>query len=278
MSMEWPITAKIGSKDEFAQWLSCDRPGLIYRGQARCDWPLQPSLDRGVQKNVRYKDRLAEERRYLECFPHQAFRFLGPIERNLVAQDPQGKMVARMTVMQHFGAPTRLLDWTWSRAAAAYFACIDHCDNDGKIWWISHDAIVKSVDPLWEKHGFRRRKPLKGESIGQVKLESGIFKINAPKLVSMVFLPIPFPRVKAQQGLFTICSRLDMNHDAVLGKQVAKKDRGQVIIDAKLKKLIINFLESRGIDAITLQHAGADRVALRMAWEREISNRNWPSR
>jgi hypothetical protein len=47
--------------------------------------------------------------------------------------------------MQHYGAPTRLLDWTASPYVAAYFAVSDHLDENGAIWAF-HPATV--VDAL----------------------------------------------------------------------------------------------------------------------------------
>ena len=35
---------------------------------------------------------------------------------------------------QHYGVPTRLLDWTENPLVAAYFAVLDHPDDDGCIW------------------------------------------------------------------------------------------------------------------------------------------------
>lgn len=170
-----------------------------------------------------------------------------------------------MTVMQHFGAPTRLLDWTWSREVAAYFACIDNCEEDGRIWWTSHDAIVDSVHPYWEARGFTRGSKEQGD---EVILDTGIFREDVHEFVSMVFLSTPFPRAEAQRALFTIGTKLGMLHDIAIAYQVDESERGQIEIPAHLKWPIIGFLNSRNIHAASLQHAGADRIGLRMSWER----------
>lgn len=257
ISDEWP-QEDLNSNHDFEQWISRDPTReTIYRGQAESDWRLRPTLDRNIDKRLSYQDRLNEEHCYLNCYRNQARRFLGSIERSSIEKE-----VACMTVMQHFGAPTRLLDWTWSRAVAAYFACIDESSSNGTVWWISHDAIVKSVDSEWESRGFTRRPD------GQVNLEDGIFNPDIEAFVSMAFLRVPFARAQAQRSLFTIGSRLGMDHDPALAKQVCASSRGRVVIKACLKGAVIDYLERLGIDAVTLQYSGADRVGLRMSWER----------
>lgn len=268
MGKSWPVHV-VDRKEKFEEWISADRREIIYRGQARADWPLQAGLDRiSPTCFTDYRERLEDERRCMESFTKEAYRFLGHIERGLVARYPQGESVGLMTVMQHFGAPTRLLDWTWSRAACAYFACIEEHDHDGAIWWVSSKAIRDSVDPHWERRGFTRRPKQEGERDGGVSLESGIFNPEVEEFVSMVYLTVLFPRAEAQRALFTIGSRLGMDHAPALARQVDTSLRGKVVIKADVKRHVIAYLERLGMDAVALRHTGADRIGLRMSWER----------
>jgi hypothetical protein len=48
------------------------------------------------------------------------------------------------SLMQHYGAPTRLLDWTYSRHVAAYFALEDLRDDD-------EECAIWAVDSVWAR-------------------------------------------------------------------------------------------------------------------------------
>ncbi|MBX3359553.1 MAG: FRG domain-containing protein [Phycisphaeraceae bacterium] len=52
-----------------------------------------------------------------------------------------------LSLMQHYGLPTRLLDWTGSLLTAMYFAVEDcsHDDKDGAIWLLSPGKLNESM-------------------------------------------------------------------------------------------------------------------------------------
>jgi len=267
MSEGWPETGRIESIEGFAKWLSesiasGNDTRLVFRGQSDSEGHrhLQPSLDRILPKDP--KDWLAEEVRIAEDFHRQAFRFLGHGERWHVGKTT----TACMTVMQHFGAPTRLLDWTYSPEVAAYFACIHEPNKDGTIWWIDSKAVEHFCTEHWVEWGFKRYSEDPRE---EIDLDARIFEPNVPTFVTLVRHRFPFPRVRVQQGLFTMGSQLGMNHDTVLKEQVSERQRGRTVIEAHMKVHVLDCLEQREIDAVSLQYAGADRVGLRMAWDLE---------
>ena len=118
---------KINSWNEFAdfsnqliQFMDDDR--VIYRGQANSEWEIDSSFARMMKShpNIRMIDSLHIEEDMLTYFSDRARLYKEiPINReNLNVFD-------WWSFMQHYGAPTRMLDWTLSPYVALYFAVED---------------------------------------------------------------------------------------------------------------------------------------------------------
>ena len=129
--------------DDFYQIVNCisDTQLFVFRGHANREWPhLMTSLHRTVGKVATP----AEEAK-LEAEAIAAFRRHG---RSLLP-DPElayfDRILDGVTLMQHYGAPTRLLDWTLSPWVAAYFAVSDEASaqKDGVIWAFHQAKLVK---------------------------------------------------------------------------------------------------------------------------------------
>src|SRR5215213_9347505 len=101
------------------------RSDFVYRGLADQSWGLETSLKRlGRHAGAVEKPLLRSFRKYAEP---------GSI--------PADTLWVRLTVAQHHGLPTRLLDWTISPKVAIHFATAEeqHYDKDGVIWCIDAD-------------------------------------------------------------------------------------------------------------------------------------------
>ena len=265
MSSHWP-EEKVESIDDFQKKVVA-RAGhaeLVFRGQANAEWDLQTSIDRPSRIDTttaaanEYEDRLRDEGELIKAFTTKAWRLLGALEQHY--SDQQGPRVSRMAVMQHFGAPTRLLDWTHSPTVAAYFACIDEDTKDGAIWWFNREILEEVLSGRWLDFGFTRAQ--------NINFDERVFSPTVPSFVAPVYLPIPFSRASAQRGLFTLGSRLGCLHDDLLSGLLPDGTYGRLRIHALLKSTAISVLASLAVDAISLQYNGADRCGLEMSWER----------
>lgn len=126
---------------EFRRHSGSEGGSVWFRGHANSKWGLRSSIHRYVmdietaaghelQGPVRSTALRDEAQTAFIQFKTQASQFLSDLERS-----DWGLVFA----MQHFGLPSRLLDWTMSFACALHFACVD--------WDQQSDAAIYAVNP-----------------------------------------------------------------------------------------------------------------------------------
>lgn len=108
-----------------------------YRGHADKEWELIPKVQRNFVGSE--EDLLRRERYYTNDFQARASVFKSPAL-------PIDEYASWLTLMQHYGLPTRLLDWSRSPLVALYFAVSDESqyEKDGCIWMLTPGKLNES--------------------------------------------------------------------------------------------------------------------------------------
>jgi hypothetical protein len=119
------------------------RSRFAYRGLSDADYPLATTLRRLGGP-------------YGELEKHLLRNFRKYATRNVVQGDSDWHW---LSVAQHYGLPTRLMDWTYSPFVAMHFATatIEKMDTDGVIWaanyYNAHKMLVKRLRTVLDEEG-----------------------------------------------------------------------------------------------------------------------------
>jgi hypothetical protein len=165
-----PKTIKINSFEHFVETIDCQpiaEGERLYRGQKE-DWKLYPKLVRSVIENNKTLDYSEVEEQILQEFREKVCRLEGYTDLELLA------------IAQHFGLPTRLLDWSTDPLVALWFAFEKEKDN-------SNDRIVWGL--VLNMFLYRDEEPVNTH-------HQRFLKAYRPQMLD--------PRLKAQRAWFII--------------------------------------------------------------------------
>lgn len=173
---------------------SLERNRYVFRGQRCATWQLTPTFDR-VYRHLRLEDRPSLAQKLLDYFRE----YLDEFQPSTTETRPLTESVQLMALAQHYGLPTRLLDWSRSPYVAAFFAFSDLLvtgpgddDSHVAVWALDTSSRIWGAD-------------------------CGVSLVNVPRHTD--------ERIRNQGGLFTLStvavSSLEDHHESMDPKDPA---------------------------------------------------------
>lgn len=211
------------------RYFTVARGRWVFRGHSDVSYELKPSVGRGGHTA---RDCATHEKSLFNMFLREAGSYLSPL--------PVDEW-EWLSVAQHHGLPTRLLDWTYSPLVALYFAVNANPNDKGELFALN--TVTKASQRTRERSPFDITRPAK----------------YYPNIVS--------PRIRAQEGLFIACSEIEKPLDAPLrdGWSIERYE-----IPREFKAQLRYELFRLGVHASSL-FPDVDGLATRLKWQHMVS-------
>ncbi len=257
----------------WSEFLNCINPFVVepgnlygrmgFRGQEKAmePWNLRPSLARQFPKDCDYDRAIGIEGSLLSEFRQHGHRYLRTLEIP-AHQDALGWMM----IMQQYGAPTRLLDWTSSPYVGAYFAVKDEPKEDGVLWIHDYEKLVAALKASETEMDLKR---IIDAHTGKSPA------LQDPPGICALFTQKHTERMYAQQGFYMACEDPRRAHDEVMNEIAAKAQVEsfihKVTIRSQAKQQFLANLRMMNITGASL-FPGADGLGRHVAeWGRLLA-------
>jgi hypothetical protein len=210
------------------RYISEARGRWVFRGHSDAEFKLISSVGRNPHTSV---SREKYEISLFDVFVREAPAYLGHFPEDEWEQ---------LSLAQHHGLPTRFLDWSYNSLVALYFAVEANPAKNGELFALS--SKTKTSAKTLQKLPFEVDRPSK----------------YYPKLVS--------PRIRAQEGLFIVCSDLESPLDNSLRDDWLIE---RIRLPAEFKPTIRYELFRLGVHASSL-FPDIDGLTKRLLWQHSV--------
>ncbi|MHB8789039.1 MAG: FRG domain-containing protein [Desulfobulbaceae bacterium] len=258
----WAEFDRSVSKRHYRKW--------IYRGQSDESWELESSLHRAFKESQKINESGTGKWKSINSYEHEKVmidKFKCNAHLYLSHLPKENDLLSWLSIMQHYGAPTRLLDFTFSSYIALFFALEDG-EGDASIYCINHHAIKNDDDEYFGKD--------------RLEVYSTILDNKREGNICLFAFEPTFSnqRLLSQQGLFVATNTLLFTHEEILEKyELEDNNVIKIIIPARLRYSGLRKLNQLNINSAII-YPGIDGFCKTMRrqpvfgleWQKRIGN------
>ncbi len=201
----------------------------VFRGHSDAAYKLLPSVGRGAHTA---RSREKYESSLFEIFCREACGYLPNVPTDVWEW---------LSIAQHHGLPTRLLDWSHNPLVALYFAVAANAESDGELFALN--SVTKASQRTREASPFVIKQPVK----------------FYPNIVT--------PRIRAQEGLFIVCADVERPLDQSIRAEWRIE---RFSVPSAAKAGMRYELYRLGVHASSL-FPDMDGLATRLRWQHSVS-------
>lgn len=209
---------------------------FIFRGQGNADWPLKTSLARMVDNHhPNYRDKSMPATYEQEMMNDFQWKYPSYEKLHIPKAD---EAIEWLSLMQHYGSPTRMLDFSYSMYIALFMAIDGSFFQKSAIWALNknvlNEKIIRSYcaenntnvvpTPVLEKFIYNEANSAINRrfEITEVEKNESLF-VTRPHLSN--------ERINKQQGLFVIPSSIEVGFEDILKDYYDPQISGQMKFD-----------------------------------------------
>lgn len=180
-----------------------------FRGQSDDNWGLSSKFEREA-KNYHcespywFKNR---EHYILQDFQRRAHHYVEKVPKS-------ENCIEWLSLLQHYGGPTRLLDFTYSSYVALFFAVETSAVNSAAIWAVNIGKLIRQLYKVENYSSIKEEHTY--EEVVERNNQWAETIIKDRKNNDVVLLVDPFQqheRISAQQGLFLFPGNIDKSFE-----------------------------------------------------------------
>lgn len=207
-----------------------------YRGQANHEWPLKTSIERFFENR-----NLSISKTEIENKIFQKYRAEFSIFSKELGYDPNTqKPLDALSDIQHYGGPTRLLDFTSSFNTALFFATFNNFKYDSAVYCIRNLMFNTATHDIREILKGQNFAPGVEESLPPSKDKDKLLKWHSPERMNK--------RLKNQNGYFLYPGSVEISFEEALAYSfetsdiVYKMQQSPILKEIILRSSIIKLI------------------------------------